>query len=87
VSARLTNYQSAKWSTLGIEPLARQLRGGRRSRPLSERIVAAPPLRQEVFRWQISPFRRRMIEDMTVRNLSQRRNNRTSMRYRSSIGI
>jgi hypothetical protein len=34
---------------------------------------------------EISPLRRRMIEDMTVRNLS--RNNRTSMRYRSSVGI
>ena len=33
---------------------------------------------------EISPLRRRMIEDMTCR---RRRNNRTSMRYRSSVGI
>jgi hypothetical protein len=36
---------------------------------------------------EISPLRRRMIEDMTVRNLSPRRNNRTSTRYRSSAAI
>ena len=30
---------------------------------------------------QISPLRRRMLEDMTVRNLSPATHNRTSMRY------
>jgi hypothetical protein len=34
---------------------------------------------------EISPLRRRMIEDMTV--CRRRRNNRTSTRYRSSAGI
>ena len=32
--------------------------------------VANPPFRQEVQMAEISPLRRRMIEDMTVRNLS-----------------
>lgn len=32
---------------------------------------------------EISPLRRRMIEDMTVRNLRQRRNDPTLPRYRS----
>ena len=36
---------------------------------------------------EISPLRRRMIEDMTVRNLSPATQQSTSMRYRSSVGI
>ena len=37
---------------------------------------------------EINPLRRRMIEDMTVRNLSPAtQNNRTSTPYRSSAGI
>jgi hypothetical protein len=36
---------------------------------------------------EISPLRRRMIEDMTVRICRRRRNNRTSTLYRSSVGI
>ena len=36
---------------------------------------------------EISPLRRRMIEDMTVRNLSPATQNRTSTPYRSSADI
>jgi hypothetical protein len=36
---------------------------------------------------EISPLRRRMIEDITVRNLSPATQLRTSMPYRSSAGI
>ena len=54
------------------KPLARQLRGGR-SRLLSERIMGfrSPTLQTGGFPMaEISPLRRRMIEDMAVRNLS-----------------
>jgi hypothetical protein len=36
---------------------------------------------------EISPLRRRMIEDMTVRNLSPATNDPTFPPYRSSAGI
>src|SRR6266446_1787019 len=56
-----------------MKPLTRQLTSGRRNRLLSERIEGfrSPTLQTGGFPMaEISPLRRRMIEDMTVRNLS-----------------
>src|SRR5258708_8338138 len=56
-----------------MKPLTRQLRSGRSNRLLSERIEGfrSPTLQTGGFPMaEISPLRRRMIEDMTVRNLS-----------------
>jgi hypothetical protein len=62
-----------KWKTGGIErsALSRRERRGRVIGLLSERIGRCNPLSDRRFQMaEISPLRRRMIEDMTVRNLS-----------------
>src|SRR6516164_1670946 len=70
---RLNVKPQQAFATFPIAPhLPRQLRGGR-SRLLSERILgfSCPTLQTGGFPMaEISPLRRRMIEDMTVRNLS-----------------
>jgi hypothetical protein len=59
-------------SMLPPKPLSRHLRSGLTNRLLSERIVGSQPNRQTGGSpmAEIGPLRRRMIEDMTVRNLS-----------------
>jgi hypothetical protein len=44
-------------------------------------------IRQELSMAEINPLRRRMIDDMMIRNLSRRRSNPTSMRLPSSASI
>jgi hypothetical protein len=68
-----------------MKPLARQLRKDRNSSLLSERIAGfrSPNTSDKSFPMaEISPLRRRMIEDMTVRNLSPA-TQRSLPRYRS----
>src|SRR6266566_476896 len=67
------HLQATEHARHTTKPLTRQLTSGRRNRLLSERIEGfrSPTLQTGGFPMaEISPLRRRMIEDMTVRNLS-----------------